>query len=182
MDNVQNLKLIIKRLKKYQSKSGTVLISLYVPGKISQVNMASKKISSELAVSASVKSKETRTLVQSGLRSLLAELKSIKQFPTTGLAFFAGSDQFGKLSTICVHPLQSIKADYKCDKSFHTEQLEAQLNSGLSSCIALLDGSSMVLGEVQDGRRTISQHKTTVLPKKHGRGGQSAARFGRQRV
>jgi peptide chain release factor subunit 1 len=45
----------------------------------------------------------------------------------------------------------------------------------------IVDGSGALFGELQGSARTILQKISVMLPKKHGRGGQSQNRFARLR-
>jgi peptide chain release factor subunit 1 len=45
-----------------------------------------------------------------------------------------------------------------------------------------MDGNGVLFGTLQGNNREVLQRMSVQLPKKHGRGGQSAMRFARQRV
>lgn len=178
-DNSQ-LKLQVRRLQQFESNS-TSLISLYVPGTQSQVNLALNNIKHELSVVSNVKSKETRRAVQDALKKLQNKLRTSK-FPEQGLAFFAGMDPEGKSECVVVVPPNPVRYFYKCEKNFIVKPLKNMLVQGPLVGVALFDGKSFVVGECQDSRRTIFSKNAVFVPKKHGRGGQSANRFARQRV
>lgn len=174
------LKAILKLLATFTSTS-TCLISLYVPGTQGQVNVASETIKQELSLAANIKSKETRKAVKDALTKIQNAFRNAS-FPVNGLVFFAGTSPAGKMECRVVKPPQPVVFSYRCDKQFIVHVLEAMLIQGPLIGVALFDGKSLVVGECQDARRTIFCKDSVRVPKKHGRGGQSANRFARQRV
>ena len=88
---------------------------------------------------------------------------------------------------------------YLCDNKFHTEALTALLAddnrsvspgpvwlSSLQQIIRfgfiVMDGNGALFGTLQGNTRDVLHKFTVDLPKKHGRGGQSALRFARLRM
>jgi len=151
------------------------------PGSTAQINLALANIKHELSVASNVKSKETMKNVKAALLKLQNRLRETK-FPETGLAFFCGVDPEGKTECEVVVPPLAVQPLYKCEKFFILTQLEKMLIVGPLVGVVLFDGNALVLGEVQDGRKTIFTNKTVFVPNKHRRGGQSANRYARQRV
>jgi peptide chain release factor subunit 1 len=74
--------------------------------------------------------------------------------------------------------LQSL---YLCDNKFHTEALSELLESDAKFGFIIMDGNGTLFGNLAGNTREIIQKFTVDLPKKHGRGGQSALRFSRLR-
>ena len=70
---------------------------------------------------------------------------------------------------------------YYCDNKFHTEPLRALLEDDDKFGFIVVDGNGSLFGMVQGNARTVLQKISVDLPKKHGRGGQSAVRFRRLR-
>lgn len=67
-------------------------------------------------------------------------------------------------------------------KRFHTEQLACLLESDQTFGFIVMDGSCTLFGTLSGNNRVVKQIITVDLPKKHGRGGQSALRFARLRL
>jgi peptide chain release factor subunit 1 len=174
------LKRQLTKLERFASRS-TSLISLYIPGTTAQINLALENIKHELSVTSNIKSKETGKCVKSALLKLKNRIRETK-FPKTGLAFFCGVDPEGKTECEVVVPPAPVRPLYKCEKFFILNQLEKMLDQGPLVGVVLFDGTSLVLGEVQDSRKTVFSNKTVHVPNKHRRGGQSANRYARQRV
>lgn len=73
------------------------------------------------------------------------------------------------------------KAHYNCGSSFVVEPLRRLTTDARRFGFAVVDGNGCLCAAVASGVETILSKRTVELPKKHRRGGQSAARFGRLR-
>jgi peptide chain release factor subunit 1 len=71
---------------------------------------------------------------------------------------------------------------YLCDNKFHTEPLNELLESDQKFGFIVMDGNGCLFGSLSGNTRGILHKFTVDLPKKHGRGGQSALRFARLRL
>lgn len=71
---------------------------------------------------------------------------------------------------------------YLCDNKFHTEDLNELLIDDEAFGFIIMDGNGCLYGSVQGSGREILHKFSVDLPKKHGRGGQSALRFARLRL
>lgn len=71
---------------------------------------------------------------------------------------------------------------YKCQNTFHTDPLHALLEDDEKFGFIIMDGNGVLFGTLQGNNKEVMQRMMVQLPKKHGRGGQSAMRFARQRV
>lgn len=71
---------------------------------------------------------------------------------------------------------------YLCDNKFHTEDLQELLMDDEAFGFIVMDGNGCLYGTVQGSNREILHKFSVDLPKKHGRGGQSALRFARLRL
>jgi len=71
---------------------------------------------------------------------------------------------------------------YLCDNKFHTEALDELLRDDDTFGFIIMDGNGCLFGTLCGSNRTILHKFTVDLPKKHGRGGQSALRFARLRL
>src|ERR1700729_1131274 len=70
---------------------------------------------------------------------------------------------------------------YLCDNKFHTEALSELLESDSRFGFIVMDGNGTLFGTLAGNTRDVIHKFTVDLPKKHGRGGQSALRFSRLR-
>ena len=103
-----------KSLEKLEEKegSGTELISLYIPPD-KQIYDVTAQLRDEYGQCANIKSKQTRTNVQSAISSILARLKYYKTPPENGMAVFCGAINVGgdkpDLESIIVEPPEAIR-------------------------------------------------------------------------
>lgn len=79
------------------------------------------------------------------------------------------------------HPSLICRSLYLCDNKFHTEALQELLESDSKFGFIVMDGNGTLFGTVAGNTREVVHKFTVDLPKKHGRGGQSALRFARLR-
>ena len=70
---------------------------------------------------------------------------------------------------------------YLCDNKFHTEALSELLESDQKFGFIIMDGNGALFGTLSGNTRDVVHKFSVDLPKKHGRGGQSALRFARLR-
>lgn len=70
---------------------------------------------------------------------------------------------------------------YLCDNKFHTEALSELLESDQKFGFIIMDGNGALFGTLSGNTREVVHKFSVDLPKKHGRGGQSALRFARLR-
>jgi len=71
---------------------------------------------------------------------------------------------------------------YLCDNKFHTEALNELLESDEKFGFIVMDGNGCLFGTLSGNTREVIHKFNVDLPKKHGRGGQSALRFARLRL
>jgi peptide chain release factor subunit 1 len=141
----------------------------------------------EYATASRIKSRENRQSVMSAISSAQQKLKLFSKTPTNGLALFCGqaigSDGAEKSVNVDLIPETPIKrAIYMCHSSFHTSPLLDLMESHPTIGFIILDGNGCLFGTVSGSNRTVVEEFTVELPKKHGRGGQSALRFARLRI
>lgn len=87
-----------------------------------------------------------------------------------------------KKITIDLIPYRPINVfAYRCQSSFETEPLRALLEDDEKFGFIVVDGNGVLFGTIQGNNKEVLQKIPVQLPKKHGRGGQSAARFARLR-
>lgn len=106
--------------------------------------------------------------------------------PPNGLVVYCGTvltdEGKEKKVNISFEPFKPINTSlYLCDNKFHTEALAELLDSDASFGFIIMDGNGALYGTLSGNTRTILHKFGVDLPKKHGRGGQSALRFARLR-
>ncbi|RKP04473.1 eukaryotic release factor 1 [Thamnocephalis sphaerospora] len=83
---------------------------------------------------------------------------------------------------ISFEPFRPINTSlYLCDNKFHTEALQELLESDSRFGFIVMDGNGTLFGTLSGNTREVLHKYPVELPKKHGRGGQSALRFARLR-
>jgi len=147
-----------------------------------------------------------RQSVQGAIRSLQTSLARYKTIPPNGIALFAGvqpivapgpqeagnpnttanaasSSERERLMVREIEPIKPLRTGlYHCGAKFQVNALLAQLNDSVSYGFVILDGAGCHMYIVAgDTYNLVWKHGDPALPKKHGRGGQSAPRFGRLR-
>ena len=107
--------------------------------------------------------------------------------PPNGLVLYCGTclneDGKEKKMSYAFEPFRPINTSlYLCDNKFHTEALQELLQDDSTSGFVVMDGSGCLFGTVSGSSRNVLHRFLVDLPKKHGRGGQSALRFARLRL
>jgi peptide chain release factor subunit 1 len=114
-------------------------------------------------------------------------LKLYTKVPPNGLVVYCGAvlTETGKERQMRIdfEPFKPINTSlYMCDNKFHTQALSDLLVNDDKYGFVVMDGNGTLFGTVCGNHREILQKITVDLPKKHGRGGQSALRFARLRL
>ena len=107
--------------------------------------------------------------------------------PTNGLIIYCGTivtdEGKEKKVNIDFEPFKPINTSlYLCDNKFHTEALQELMESDTKFGFIIMDGNGSLYGTLSGNTREIIHQFSVDLPKKHGRGGQSALRFARLRT
>jgi peptide chain release factor subunit 1 len=165
------------------SGRGTELISLYVPPS-RQISDVSNYLRSEYSQSSNIKSASTRKNVQSAISSILSRLKNFKEPPENGLVFFVGhrsigADQTDMIQFVLEPPEPVPTFIYRCDSQFFTEPIEGMLETKEKYGLIVIDRSEATIGMLNGKRIMPIKNMQSLVPSKHGRGGQSARRFER---
>ncbi len=165
------------------SGRGTELISLYIPPS-KQISDVSNYLRSEYSQSSNIKSASTRKNVQAAISSILSRLKNFKQPPENGLVFFVGHKSIGADQTDMVQfvlePPEPVPTFiYRCDSKFFTETIEGMLETKETYGLIVIDRSEATIGYLHGKRIESIKNMQSLVPSKHGRGGQSARRFER---
>merc|ERR1711934_764891 len=179
------VKRLIKSLQEARG-NGTSMISLILPPK-DDVARANKMLGDEFGTATNIKSRVNRLSVLSAIKSTQERLKLYNRVPKNGLVVYCGTilteDNKEKKVTIDFEPFKPINTSlYLCDNKFHTEALTSLLQSDDKFGFIIMDGNGTLFGTVAGNHREVLHKFSVDLPKKHGRGGQSAMRFARLRL
>jgi peptide chain release factor subunit 1 len=179
------IKKLIKTLQAARG-NGTSMISLIVPPK-DQVSRVNKMLGDELGTASNIKSRVNRLSVLGAITSVQQRLKLYNRVPPNGLVIYCGTiltaEGKDKKVSIDFEPFKPINTSlYLCDNKFHTEALAELLESDEKFGFIIMDGNGSLFGTLAGNTRTVLHKFNVDLPKKHGRGGQSALRFARLRL
>jgi len=124
--------------------------------------------------------------VLSAITSTQQRLKLYNKVPPNGLVVYCGeiitSEGKERKINIDFEPFKPINTSlYLCDNKFHTEPLSELLESDQKFGFIIMDGNGALFGTLSGNTRDVVHKFSVDLPKKHGRGGQSALRFARLR-
>jgi peptide chain release factor subunit 1 len=122
----------------------------------------------------------------SAITSTQQRLKLYNKVPPNGLVVYCGeiitSEGKERKINIDFEPFKPINTSlYLCDNKFHTEALSELLESDQKFGFIIMDGNGALFGTLSGNTRDVVHKFSVDLPKKHGRGGQSALRFARLR-
>lgn len=168
--------------------SETSLISLYVPGGTPVARVVTM-LKEEKGKASHIKSRVNRSSVQAALTACHTAVTAFgREVPTNGVAIFAGkmsSDKGGDQGRMSVEQfvprVPIARKLYRCGSRFVVDPLLADLGEVDAVGFIVIDGKHTVVAKV--GSRPQILHELRVqLPRKHGRGGQSAVRFARLRL
>ncbi|ODN03186.1 Eukaryotic peptide chain release factor subunit 1 [Orchesella cincta] len=179
------IKKLIKSLEQARG-NGTSMISLIIPPK-DQISRVSKMLADELGTASNIKSRVNRLSVLGAITSVQQKLKLYTKVSPNGLVIYCGTivTEEGKEKKVNIdfEPFKPINTSlYLCDNKFHTEALTALLADDNKFGFIVMDGNGALFGTLQGNTREVLHKFTVDLPKKHGRGGQSALRFARLRM
>lgn len=182
---VWKIKKLIKALEAARG-NGTSMISLIMPPR-DQISRVTKMLGDEFGTASNIKSRVNRQSVLGAITSAQQRLKLYNKVPPKGLVLYTGTvvNEEGKEKkvTIDFEPFRPINASlYLCDNKFHTEALNELLESDDKFGFIIMDGNGTLFGTLSGNTREVLHKFSVDLPKKHGRGGQSALRFARLRM
>lgn len=179
------VKKLIKNLQAARG-NGTSMISLIIPPG-DQISRVQKMLSDEYGTASNIKSRVNRLSVLGAITSTQQRLKLYNKCPKNGLVIYCGTvitdEGKEKRVNIDFEPFKPINTSlYLCDNKFHTEDLNELLIDDEAFGFLVMDGNGSLYGTVQGSNREVLHKFSVDLPKKHGRGGQSALRFARLRL
>ncbi|KAL7313758.1 translation termination factor eRF1 [Mucor circinelloides] len=181
---IWKMKKLVQNLESARG-NGTSMISLIVPPR-SQISQVTSMLVNEQGTASNIKSRVNRLSVLSAITSTLHRLKLYTKVPPNGLVLYCGTivtdEGKEKKVNIDFEPHKPINTSlYLCDNKFHTEALSELLETDSKFGFIVMDGHSTLFGTLAGNTRDIIHKFSVDLPKKHGRGGQSALRFSRLR-
>jgi peptide chain release factor subunit 1 len=170
-----------------------------------QISRISGLLTQEYGTASNIKSRVNRLSVLAAITSTQQRLKLYNRVPPNGLVLFVGTiltdeGKEKKVSfdfephkpintyvilprdkSMCSNVTNLQRSLYLCDNKFHTEALSELLESDSRFGFIVMDGNGTLFGTLAGNTRDVIHKFTVDLPKKHGRGGQSALRFSRLR-
>lgn len=181
---IWKVKKLIKSLEAARG-NGTSMISLVIPPR-GQLSLTQKLLTEEYGTASNIKSRVNRLLVLLAITLTQQKLKLYNSVPKNGLVVYCGEvitdEGKEKKLNIDFEPFKPINTSlYLCDNKFHVEALNELLENDDRFGFIIMDGNGALFGAVLGNTREVLHKFLVDLPKKHGRGGQSALRFSRLR-
>lgn len=174
-----------RQLEELAAKKGmhTELVTVYVPPE-RLISDITTYLRNELGQSANIKSKQTRKNVMGAIESMMSRLKQFKETPPRGLACFVGevivgNNQTRMFAEIFEPPQHVPTFYYRCDNKFFLEPLEGMMVEKEVYGLLLIDRREFCVGILNGKHVEPVAYRTSQVPGKHGRGGQSQRRFER---
>jgi len=182
---VWKIKKLIKGLEQARG-NGTSMISLIIPPK-DQISRVARLLADEYGTASNIKSRVNRLSVLGAITSVQQRLKLYNRVPDMGLVMYCGTvmTEEGKEKKVNIdfEPFKAINTSlYLCDNKFHTEALVSLMADDSTFGFIIMDGNGALFGTLSGNARAVLHKFSVDLPKKHGRGGQSALRFARLRM
>jgi len=182
---IWKVKKLVKSLESARG-NGTSMISLVIPPK-DQISRVTKMLADEYGTASNIKSRVNRLSVLTAITSTQAKLKLYNKAPPNGLVLYCGTiltdEGKEKKVNIVIEPFKPINTSlYMCDNKFHTKALRDLLEDDSKFGFIVMDGNGALFGTLCGNTRDVLHKFAVDLPKKHGRGGQSALRFARLRM
>ncbi|MDH7593739.1 MAG: peptide chain release factor aRF-1 [Methanomicrobiales archaeon] len=165
--------------------SGTELITLYIPPD-KQIHDVVGQLRDEYGQCSNIKSKQTRTNVQSAISSILARLKYYRSPPPNGMAVFCGTVLLGgdrtDLQCMIIEPPEPLNLYmYRCSSRFELDPLLEMLEEKDVYGLLVIDRREAYWGFLRGNRIEPVNGVTSTVPGKQRKGGQSSVRFQRLR-
>ncbi|MEM3781804.1 MAG: peptide chain release factor aRF-1, partial [Candidatus Micrarchaeaceae archaeon] len=144
------------------------------------------KLRQEYNQSGNIKSKTTRTNVQSAIDKIIQYLKLYKETPKNGLVVFCGniSSDPGKsdIELFSMEPPEPIRINvYRCDSTFLLDPIETMVESTDTFVLLVLDGREATIATLKGSHIRVVKRIQSMAHAKMKKGGQSARRFQRAR-
>ncbi|MDD3407639.1 MAG: peptide chain release factor aRF-1 [Methanomicrobium sp.] len=188
LDSARKRYEFTKTLEKLAEKegSGTELITIYIPPD-KQIYDVTAQLRDEFGQCANIKSKQTKTNVQSAISSILSRLKYYDRPPKNGMAVFCGNVKLGgdrtDMDCTIIEPPDPVNLYmYRCSSNFELEPLKQMLVEKEVYGLIVIDRREAYIGFLRGNRIEPMSGITSTVPGKQRKGGQSAMRFQRLRL
>lgn len=173
---------VIEDLDSFRGRN-TELITLLIPS-TKQISDVANYLRNELGQSANIKSKTTRKNVSGAIESILSRLRNLKTTPPHGLAFFVGhvptgADQTKMIAHVIEPPVELTTFLYRCDSYFYLDHLKDMMTEDDVFGLIVVDRKEATIGFLKGKRVSVVKNIQSMVPSKHGKGGQSRLRFER---
>lgn len=151
----------------------------------SDLNLARRKIETEIKTAVNIKDKNNRLNVITSLKSIREKLSLYKTCPDNGLCIFSGvyydggNERF-EIVELCP-PLPIKENTYLCDRLFHVELIEKLYDNYDDFGIVMIAGEETLFYKFHGNHYTQIDRIGICRQKNQKKGGQSAPRFGRIR-
>lgn len=176
-----------RTLEELRAAKGAVssLSSFYIPPGI-LMHEAVGRVRQELQWAGMISTPSTRKVVESNLEVMVQVLKGYRKTPDNGLCIFVGvvpaaSGRTSQHRWVIEPPLPVPYLKYYVENHFLLEPLESMLDEGETYGLLVMDLGEATLGRFQGGRIEMLWTDESLVPNKHGQGGQSSQRFARLR-
>ncbi len=182
VESRHKIKKIVKEMDGIRGR-GTELISVYIPDGYN-VNLMTTQLIQEKSMAVNIKSKATRKNVLAAIEKILVELRHYKQTPANGMIIFCGNIGGDRtdLKMWVIQPPEPLKTKmYRCDQVFWLEPLKELLTDKIEILIVCADLQEGALGVLKGKVIAPLEKLESKVPGKFRAGGQSSARFQRQR-
>jgi peptide chain release factor subunit 1 len=161
----------------------TELVTLYVPPGRAIADVMNY-LRNEYAQAGNIKSRTTRKNVLSSLETIMNRLKQYRVPPDHGVAFFVGAKPIGadkyEMVSYAIEPPEPLNTYmYRCDSEFVLGPLQDMVHEPDLWGLIVIDRAEVTLGWLRGKRIEAVRNKQSMVPSKHGRGGQSQHRFER---
>jgi len=178
------MRKFIKKLDQYRGRH-TEFVSVYIP-KDYDLNKIINHLQQEQGTAQNIKSKTNRDSVISSLERLIQHLKLFKRTPNNGLVAFSGNvaerDNKNDFQVWSIEPPVPINQRlYRCDKTFVLEPLRQIIETEDIYGLVVIDRREGNIAYLKGKTIIPVISKTSNVPGKFKAGGQSAARFARNR-
>ncbi|MGA1865873.1 MAG: peptide chain release factor aRF-1 [Thermoplasmatota archaeon] len=177
-----DFKRTIEELESYRGRA-TELITLLIPP-TKQIPDVANYLRNELSQSSNIKSKSTRKNVMAAIESILSRLRNIRFPPENGIGFFVGhvpigADQTRMVTHVVEPPAPLPTFMYRCDSYFYLDHLKDMMTEDEIFGLVVIDRKEATIGFLKGKRITTVKNIQSLVPSKHGKGGQSSVRFER---
>ncbi|MBU4300677.1 MAG: peptide chain release factor aRF-1 [Nanoarchaeota archaeon] len=163
----------------------TDLVSIYIP-KGYNINEIRNLVFNEAATAENIKSRTTRKNVTTALERAGQKLKNYKVTPENGLAILCGniSENEGQTDMRIweiIPPEPVTTRIYRCDQTFVLEPLQDMIRERENYGLISIDTHEATVAFLRGKAISVAVKKTSHVPGKQRKGGQSSIRFSRIR-